>query len=63
MRIYRAVTLVVLLVLAGLMVVTMTAYGVGTFSGRSLVALLVVVVAAAIAGVAFSLRRYFPRRR
>lgn len=60
--IHRAVTLVLLLVLAGLTVAAMTAYGVGTFSGRSLVALLVVIVAAAIAGVAFSLRRYFPRR-
>lgn len=61
--IHRAVTLALLLVLAGLMVAIMTAYGVGTFSGRSLVALLIVITAAVIAGVAFSLRRYFPRRR
>ena len=41
----------------------MTAYGVATFSGGSLLALLVVLVAAAAAGIAFSYRRYFPRRR
>ena len=61
--IHRAVTLVVLLLLAGVMVAVMTAYGIGTFSGGSLVALLVVLVAAAAAGIAFSFRRYFPRKR
>ena len=61
--VHRAVTLVVLLVLAGVMVGAMTAYGVATFSGGSLVALLVVLAAAAVAGIAFSFRRYFPRKR
>jgi len=45
------------------LVAAMTAYGVSTFSGRSLIALAVVIVAAAVAGIAFSFRRYFPRRR
>ncbi len=62
MRAHRAVTLAVLVVLSAALVGVMTAYGVATFSGGSLLALGVVVIAAAIAGVAFSLRRYFPRR-
>jgi hypothetical protein len=63
MKVHRAVTLVVMILCALLLVAAMTAYGIGTFSGGSLVALLVVLVAAAIAGIAFSYRRYFPRRR
>jgi hypothetical protein len=63
MKVYRAVTLVVMMLCALLMVAAMAVYGIGTFSGGSVVALLVVLVAAAIAGIAFSYRRYFPRRR
>jgi hypothetical protein len=63
MKIYRAVTLVLLMLCALAVVGAMTAYGIGTFNGGSLVALLVVLAAAAIAGIAFSYRRYFPRRR
>jgi hypothetical protein len=63
MKVYRAVTLAVMIAVAVVLVVAMTAYGIGTFDGRSLVSLAVVVVAAAIAGIAFSFRRYFPRRR
>jgi len=63
MKLHRAVTLI-LMILCGLVLVgAMTAYGVSTFSGGSLVALLVVVAAAALAGIGFSYRRYFPRRR
>jgi K+-transporting ATPase c subunit len=62
-KVHRAVTLVVMMALGLALVAAMTAYGVATFSGGSLVALAVVVVGAAIAGVAFSYRRYFPRRR
>jgi hypothetical protein len=62
-KVYRAVTLVVLILLGLLLAAGMTAYGISTFSGDSLVALLVVLVAAALAGIAFSYRRYFPRRR
>jgi fatty-acid desaturase len=63
MKLYRAVTLALMILCGLLLVLAMTAYGISTFSGDSLVALLVVVVAAAIAGIAFSYRRYFPRRR
>jgi len=62
-RVYRGVTLVLMMLCGILLVAAMTAYGIGTFNGGSLVALLVVVAAAAIAGIAFSIRRYFPRRR
>jgi hypothetical protein len=63
MKVHRAVTLV-LMILCGLVLVgAMTAYGVATISGGSAVALIVVLVAAALAGIGFSYRRYFPRRR
>lgn len=41
--------------------VWMTAGAVASFDGRSLIALGVVVVAAAISGVAFSWKRYYKR--
>jgi fatty-acid desaturase len=63
MKLHRAVTLVLLIVCGLALVAGMTAYGVATFSGGSLVALLVVLVAAALAGIGFSYRRYFARRR
>jgi hypothetical protein len=63
MKLHRAVTLVLLIVLAVALVGAMTAYGVATFSGGSLVALLIVLAAAALAGIGFSYRRYFARRR
>jgi hypothetical protein len=63
MKRYRAVTLALMILFGLLLVVASTAYGISTFDGGSLVALLVVVVAAAVAGIAFSYRRYFPRRR
>jgi len=62
MKTYRAVTLVVMILLALLLVVGMTAYSIATFSRGSLVALVVVIGAAAIGGIAFSYRRYFGRR-
>ena len=63
MKLHRAITLAVLMVLAVALVGAMTAYGAATFNAQSLAALLVVVVAAAVAGIAFSYKRYFPRRR
>jgi hypothetical protein len=63
MKLYRAITLTLMILFGLLLVVAMTAYGIGTFNNGSLVALAVVIVAAAIAGIAFSYRRYFPRRR
>jgi K+-transporting ATPase c subunit len=62
-KVHRAVTLVLLLVCGLLVVGAMTAYGVATFSGGSLVALLVVLAGAALAGIGFSYRRYFARKR
>ena len=38
--------------------VLLTAAGIASFDGRSLIALVVVLVAAAISGVAFSWKRY-----
>lgn len=60
---HRAVTLALLLVVSVVLVGAMTAYGIATFSSGSLLSLLVVLVAAVLAGAAFSFRRYFPRRR
>jgi len=63
MKLHRAVTLVLLILCGVALVGGMTAYGIATFSGGSLVALVVVLVAAALAGIGFSCRRYFARRR
>ena len=54
MKTYRAVTLVVMILLALLLVGGMTPYGIATFSGGSFVALAVVIGAAAVGGIAFS---------
>lgn len=62
MRTYRAVTLVLMILFALLLVGAMTAYGIATISGASLVALGVVLLAAAAGGIAFSFRRYFGKR-
>ena len=61
MKIHRAVTLALMLLVSVGLVVTMTWQGVQQWSGRSLVALVVVLVAAAIGGIAFSWKRYFGR--
>ena len=57
MRLHRAITLVVMMVLA----VGLVAGAVRSFDARSLVALAVVVVVSAISGVAFSWGRYYRR--
>jgi len=62
-KVYRAVTLALMIVLGVGLVAAMTAYGVATFNRTSLLSLLAVVAAALVAGVAFSWRRYFPHRR
>jgi hypothetical protein len=61
MRLHRAITLVVMMVLAVGLVAIMIAGAVRTFDSRSLVALAVVVVVSAISGVAFSWGRYYRR--
>jgi len=61
MKLHRAITLVVMMVLAVGVIVLLTAAGVSRFDSHSLIALAVVLVAAAISGVAFSWNRYFKR--
>jgi membrane protein implicated in regulation of membrane protease activity len=61
MRFHRAVTLVVMMLLAIGLFVVMTASAIATFDNHSLIALGVVVFAAAAGGVAFSWRRYYRR--
>ena len=61
MRLHRAVTLVVMMLMAVGLIVLMTAGAVRTFDSRSLIALVVVAVLSAISGVAFSWKRYYKR--
>ena len=63
MKLHRAIALVLMMLLAAALFTWSFYVGLATMSGRSLVSLLIVVGAAAIAGAAFSWRRYFPRRR
>jgi hypothetical protein len=58
-KIHRAVTLAVMLLIALTLIAVSTWEGVRSWDGRSLAALVVVVVAAAISGIAFSWKRYF----
>ena len=55
MKIHRAVVLIAMMLLA----VGALALLIGDADGKSLVALVIVVVAAAIGGIAFSWKRYF----
>jgi uncharacterized SAM-binding protein YcdF (DUF218 family) len=61
MRFHRAATLVVMMLLALGLLVLMTAGAIRSFDSHSLIALGVVVLAAAVGGVAFSWRRYYRR--
>jgi hypothetical protein len=63
MKLHRALTLVLMIVFSLLLIAAMTIYGIATFSSESLIALLVVLIVAAVAGIVFSWRRYFPGRR
>jgi hypothetical protein len=63
MKLHRALILALMILFALLLVGAMTFYGVATFTSGSLVALVVVLAAAAIGGIAFSWRRYFAGRR
>lgn len=58
MKIHRAIVLVVMMLIAIGALVLLTAAGVSRFDSHSLIALVVVVVAAAIGGIAFSWNRY-----
>jgi nitrate reductase gamma subunit len=61
MQLHRAITLVVMMLLAVGLLVMMTASAIGSFDNHSLIALGVVVIAAAAGGIAFSWNRYFRR--
>ena len=61
MKLHRAITLVLMMVLAVALIVLFTATGIATLDAHSAIALGVVLAAAAISGVAFSWRRYFRR--
>ena len=61
MRIHRAATLVVMMLLAIGLFVVLTASAVASFDTRSLIALGVVILGAAAGGLAFSWRRYYKR--
>jgi len=58
MKLHRAIVLVLMMVLGVGIVVLLTASGIANFDSHSLIALVVVLVAAAISGVAFSWKRY-----
>lgn len=60
--VHRAVTLALMIAFSIVLLALTLVSGLSAFGWRSLVALAVVVVAAALAGIAFSWRRYFPRR-
>ncbi|HKW71870.1 MAG TPA: hypothetical protein VJQ08_03485 [Candidatus Dormibacteraeota bacterium] len=61
MQRHRAVVLVLMMLLAVGAFVLLTAAGIASFDSRSLIALVVVVIAAVISGVAFSWKRYSGR--
>lgn len=61
MKRHRAVVLIVMMLLGIGLAALLTATGIANFDGRSLIALLVVLAAAAISGVAFSWKRYSRR--
>ncbi|MDQ6771674.1 MAG: hypothetical protein M3024_01595 [Candidatus Dormibacteraeota bacterium] len=62
MKIHRAVVLVLMILFSLLLIFGAISYAVATWSQRSLVPLLVVIGVSALAGIAFSWRRYFPGR-
>ena len=61
MKLHRAIVLVLMMLFALGCLALLTVAGIASFDGRSLIALLVVIVAAVISGVAFSWKRYSRR--
>lgn len=61
MKIHRAVTLVAMMLLAVGALALLLTPGIANFDSHSLIALVVVVIAAAVGGVAFSWKRYYRR--
>jgi hypothetical protein len=62
MKTHRAVTLVVMMLLSLGAFALLTISAVGSFDAHSLIAVGVVIVGAAVGGIAFSWKRYYPRR-
>lgn len=61
MKIHRAVTLVAMMLLAVGALALLLASGIANFDSHSLIALIVVVLAAAAGGIGFSWKRYYRR--
>jgi hypothetical protein len=61
MKLHRAATLVVMMLLAVGALVLLLIGGIANFDSHSLIALAVVLVAAAAGGIGFSWRRYYRR--
>ena len=61
MKLHRAIVLVVMMLIAVGSLILLGSAGIASFDSKSLVALLVVVVGAAIGGIAFSWKRYSRR--
>jgi hypothetical protein len=62
-KIHRAITLAVMIAGSLLLLAVMLIGGVSQMGGQGLLALAIVLVVAAVAGIAFSWRRYFPSRK
>ncbi len=61
MKIHRAATLIAIMLLAVGVLAVMMVTAVATFDSRSLIALVVVLIAAIAGGVGFSWKRYYRR--
>jgi anaerobic C4-dicarboxylate transporter len=61
MKLHRAIILVVMMLVAVALIVLLTAEGLSRIDSHSLIALGVVVVVAAVSGVAFSWKYYSKR--
>jgi hypothetical protein len=61
MKLHRAITLIAMMLVAVGIIALLTAQGLARLDSHSLIALGVVVVAAAVSGVAFSWRYYSKR--
>jgi drug/metabolite transporter (DMT)-like permease len=59
--VHRAITLIVMMLIAVGLIVMLTAGAIASMDAHSLIALAVVVAAAAVSGVAFSWNRYFKK--